>query len=72
MSERIYYLAVAIIMIVCLPLVPNLLRLRIIILRWLRLKWFADFHARHFDRFVLVVRIIMVPIIIFLIVRGVS
>lgn len=68
MDKRSWYLLVAFVLIAFLPLVRHLIRMRIIILKWMRWKWLADFNERHFDRLVLISRIILIAIAMILII----
>ena len=70
MDKHIWYLIVAIVMIAFLALVRNMIRMRIIVLRWLRWKWLADFHENNIDRLVPVARIMMTAIAMILIVLA--
>jgi len=65
-EERLYYAIVAAIMIVLLPIVPKMVRVRIAVLRWLRWKWMADLHEKGFNPIVAVVRVVMACIAAYL------
>ena len=54
--------ALAILSLILIPLAPKLLRLRIRILRWLHWNWAVNLLEKHFDGWVLVVRIILLVI----------
>jgi len=49
-----------------LPLVPHMVQVRIGVLRWLGLKWFADWHERGFRQIVIAVRVMMLAMILVL------
>ena len=51
--------AIAILSLILMPLAPKLLRLRIRILRWLHWNWAVNLLEKHFDRWVLLIRIIL-------------
>jgi len=70
MDKHIWYLIVAVVMIAFLPMVRNMIRMRIIVLRWLRWKWLADFHEHNIDRLVPIARLIMSAIAIVLIILA--
>jgi hypothetical protein len=70
MEVRIWFFSGAFILIILLFVVPKLMRIRIRLLRWLRLRWFADFHERHIVGITLIARIIMVAVIIYLLARA--
>ena len=46
----------------CVPVTPQLLRLRLRFLRWLNWTWAADLLENHFPRWVIFVRIILIII----------
>jgi len=58
--DAIIFGLIIILLLIMIPFVPQLLRLRIRIHRFLRLNWFADFQERHFDGLVIFIRIMMV------------
>ena len=62
MTKQAYYLIVAAILLVLIPLVPQLLRIRIALLRKIRWTWLADLNERNFGGFVIASRIIMLVI----------
>lgn len=47
---------------VCVPLTPQLLRLRLRFFRWLNWTWAADLLEEHFQRWIILVRIILTVI----------
>ncbi len=50
--------ALAVLSLILIPLAPKLVRLRIGLLRWLRWKWGANLLEKHFDGWVLFLRVI--------------
>ncbi len=72
MSNSLILLGATAITIGLIPLAPKLIRLRIRILRFLRLDWFANLHEKYFNGIVIAVRVIWVAIAIFLIVLLVA
>ncbi len=58
MDTNILLIIVAVIIVALIPIVPNMIKLRIWVLRKLHLKWFADLHENHFRGFTLAVRVI--------------
>ena len=54
--------ALAILSLILIPLAPKLVRLRIRLLRWLRWNWAVNLLEKHFDGWVLLVRIILLVI----------
>jgi hypothetical protein len=67
MDKQSYYLIIAAILFVLIPLVPHMLRLRIKVLRWLHWNWLADRHERHLGGLVTAVRIIFLAIAVYLV-----
>ena len=51
--------AIAILSLILIPFAPKLVRLRIRFLRWLHWNWAVNLLEKHFDRWVLFVRIIL-------------
>ncbi len=72
MEKQTYYLIVAAILFVLIPLVPQMMRLRISVLRWLRWTWLADRHERHIEGLVTAVRIILLALAVYLVVLAFS
>jgi hypothetical protein len=70
MDKHIYYIIIAFILIAMIPLMRHIIGFRILVLRWLKWKSMADFHERNIDRLTLIVRIIFVPIILYLFYLG--
>jgi hypothetical protein len=68
MNEEIYYLILAALMLALIPIVPQMIRLRIAVLRVLHWNWLADVHEKDFGGWVAVVRIIMAAIALVMIV----
>ena len=54
--------ALAIVSLILIPLAPKLVRLRIRFLRWLHWNWAVNLLEKYFDRWVLVVRVILLVI----------
>jgi hypothetical protein len=70
MDKHIYYIIIAFIMVAMIPLMRQIIGFRILVLRWLKWKSMADIHERNIDRLTLIVRIIFVPIILYLFYLG--
>lgn len=66
-TQAYYLLIVAAIVGVGFFFVPQLLQLRILVLRKLNLNWFADLHANHFEGWVTGIRIAFVLVIALLV-----
>jgi len=66
-----FYIILAVVLSLVLPLVPQMVRLRIRVLQWLGWNRLAAFHEEGFRRIVLVVRLIMLAIILLLLGIGV-
>ena len=54
--------ALAIVSLILIPLAPKLVRLRIRFLRWLHWNWAVNLLEKYFDRWVLIVRVILLVI----------
>jgi hypothetical protein len=52
-------LAIALLLLILIPFAPNLVRLRIRILRWLHWNWAVNLLENHFRGWVLFVRIVL-------------
>ena len=50
---------IAILLLILIPLVPELLRLRVSVLRWLHWDWAANLLENHFRGWVLFARIVL-------------
>jgi hypothetical protein len=61
-----WLVALATLLLILIPFVPRLLRLRIRILRWLKWNWAAELLQRRFDVFVVVFRVVLFIIAIML------
>ncbi len=72
MSETIYYFVLAAILLALVPIVPQMIRLRIKFLNFLRWRSLADWHQRHFRGFVLAARIVMASIAVVLFILGIT
>lgn len=71
MQAQTYYLIGALIMLVLIPLVPKMMRFRILVFRKLHWMWLADMHEKYFKGLVIAVRIIIATIgIILLLLAG--
>jgi len=73
MELRLFLIVIAAIMIVLIPIVPKMIGLRIAVFRKLKWNGLANFHEKHLDQLVLVVRVILaiiVALLVFLILRG--
>ena len=53
------FFAIAFVLLILIPLMPKLVRLRIKILRWLRWDWAANLLENHFRNWVLVFRLVV-------------
>jgi hypothetical protein len=62
--------ALAILSLTLIPLAPNLVRLRIRFLRWLRWNWAVNLLETHFDRCVLLRRIALLVVAVVLFYIG--
>ena len=47
----------AIVALILIPVIPQLLRLRIRFFRWIHWQWAVDVHEKYFDRLVIGIRI---------------
>jgi len=66
MEVRLFFLVIAVIMIVFIPIAPRMIRLRIAVFRKLKWNSLANFHEKYFDQLVIVVRVVMALIFAFL------
>lgn len=64
------YILLAVIAFALIPIVPQIMRLRIRVLRWLHWRWMADLHQNHFVAFVLAARLILAVVGAALLVLG--
>ena len=69
MEERLFFLIVAFLMIILIPLVPRMIEFSIKVLRMLKWEGLANLYGKHFKQLVTIVRIMMAPIIIYLMAR---
>lgn len=72
MGLRLFFIAIAVILIVLIPFAPRMIRLRIAIFRKLKWNGLADWHEKYFDQLVIIVRVVMAlifAILAFLILR---
>ena len=51
--------ALAALLLILIPLAPKLMRLRIRIFRWIHWNWAANLTEKHFDGWVLILRIVL-------------
>jgi hypothetical protein len=51
---------IAIVLLILIPFMPRLVRLRIRLLRWLHWSWAANLLEKHFQTWVLVFRIVLI------------
>lgn len=70
MAATIYYFVAGAILLGLIPLVPQLLRLRIRALRFIHWQRLADWHQRNFATLVVVLRIVMAAIGLFVLSLG--
>ena len=70
MDKNTYFLIVAGIIALIIPIVPKVLQLRILVLRKLRLKSLADWHERGSAGIILTARIILAALAIYLAIYG--
>jgi hypothetical protein len=66
MELRLFFIVMAAILIVLIPMVPRIVGLRIKILRMLKWNCLADFHEKYFDQLVIIVRAMIAFIIVIL------
>ncbi|MGD8539930.1 MAG: hypothetical protein PVI66_14540 [Candidatus Aminicenantes bacterium] len=67
MELRLLFVAIALILIVLIPIAPKLIRFRIAVFRKLKWNCLANFHEKHFDQLIIVVRVILALIIAILV-----
>ena len=60
MDTQVLFFILAGVMLLLLPLVPKMMSLRIRILRFLHLRWLADFHEKYRRGLIIAVRVILV------------
>ena len=65
MEVRLFFLVIAVLMIVLIPIAPRMIRLRIAVFRKLKWNSLANFHEKYFDQLVIVVRVVMALIFAF-------
>ena len=70
MSETVFLFIAAAIAIGMIPLVPRMVCLKIRLLRFLRLRWFADLHERYSKGIVTAMRVIIGGIAVVLLILG--
>lgn len=59
MGLRLFFIVIAVIMIVLIPIAPRMIRLRIAVFRKLELNGLADWHEKNINQLVIVVRVVM-------------
>lgn len=72
MGLRVFFIGIAVIIVVLIPIAPKIIRLRIAVFRKLRWNGLANFHEKYFDLLVTVVRVVMSLIIVVLIFLVIS
>ena len=70
MEKNIVYLVLAALIVFIIPIVPQMVRVRIAVLRFLKLNVFADFHERFYNGLVMVVRIFLAVLAIVLLILA--
>lgn len=55
-----WLLVIAIVLLILIPFMPKLLRLRIRVLRWFHWNWAANLLENHFQTWVLIFRIVVI------------
>lgn len=73
MGLRLFFVVIAVIMIVLIPIAPRMIRLRIAVFRKLKWNGLADWHEKNINQLVIVVRVVMAfifAILAFLILRA--
>ena len=73
MGLRLFFVVIAVIMIVLIPIAPRMIRLRIAVFRKLKWNGLADWHEKNINQLVIVVRVVMgliFAILAFLILRA--
>ncbi len=71
MDTNTVLIIVAVVFVILIPIVPQMIRMRIWILRKLRLRWFAELHEKHFRGFTIAVRIIFAVFALLLLTQGI-
>ena len=59
MGLRLFFVVIAVIMIVLIPIAPRMIRLRIAVFRKLKWNGLADWHEKNINQLVIVVRVVM-------------
>ena len=73
MGLRLFFIVIAVIMIILIPIAPSMIKLRIAVFRKLKWNGLADFHEKNINQLVIVVRVVMAlifAILTFLILRA--
>ena len=71
MDTNTVIIIVAVIFVIMIPIVPQMIRLRIWLLRKLRLRWLAEFHEKHFRGFTIALRVILAVFAVLLLTQGI-
>jgi hypothetical protein len=66
MALRLFLLVISVLLVVLIPIVPRMIRLRISVFRKLKWNGLADFHEKYFDQLVIVARVVMALIVMLL------
>ena len=70
MLQTYFFFALALLCLVVIPLAPQLLRIRIRLLHWLKWNWAASLLEDYFPLWVLIVRVSLSAIMILLLYLG--
>ena len=65
-----FFFALAALSLILIPLAPKLVRLRIKIMRWLGWNWAVNLLEKHFDFWVMFVRVFLIVIAVVLFLAG--
>ncbi|MEE9441642.1 MAG: hypothetical protein V3V99_03140 [candidate division Zixibacteria bacterium] len=70
MEPNMEYIAVAIVLAILIPLVPYIVKVRIRVLNWLRLKGLAKVHEKGFRPIVITIRSLLLVLAVYLLLLG--
>jgi len=70
MASNGWFLGAAAVLLLLLPFVRPIMRFRIRVLRWLRLRWLANLHEKYFEGLVTTVRIVLILMGLLLLALG--
>ncbi len=70
MAQSTLFLLLAIFLILLIPITPRMIRLRMKVLNWLKLKGLANFIERNFNLFVTISRVVFALIAVVLLVLA--